>query len=71
MHLCLCVGRQQRAQEECGPLCLLLLNVSFPLNLLLQNAVKHLEAACVWVQTKSLSVHLEGEENGSPGGSLL
>lgn len=57
MHLCLCVGRQQRAQEECGPLCLLLLNVFlFPFNLLLENAVNHLGAACVWVQARFLSV---------------
>lgn len=56
MHLCLCVGRQWRAQEGCGPLCLLLLIVSFPLNLLLENAVKHLGAACVWVQARSLAL---------------
>lgn len=28
----------------------------FPLKLLLENAVKHLGAACVWVQARSLSV---------------
>lgn len=36
--------------------CLLLLNVSFLLNLSLENAVKHLGAACVWVQARSLAL---------------
>lgn len=62
MHLCLCVGRQWRAQEGCGPLCLLLLS---PFRCLC------LGAGQVPCSSGLSSSHLEGEEDGSPGGSPL
>lgn len=77
MHLCLCVGRQQPAQEGCGLLCLLLLNVSlFPLNLSLENSVSIWELPVSECRpdpfcSNLASSQLEVQEAGSPGGLLL